>query len=204
MKAKLTLRFLSFWHAGTGLGDWAGHDAAVIRDNAGLPYYPGKSLRGVLRNAVEKAQTLGWYNDLQTQHIAELLFGSSHLQTDQSRLTTPGALYVTNATLPEDEHRYLSQPDAEPLRQLLFATRASTKIDATTNTAQAQSLRAMEMVVPVSLASELELSGSMTDKQKSDAIEALTLSLSLIESLGSKRTRGLGRVEVNMEVQDAA
>jgi CRISPR/Cas system CSM-associated protein Csm3 (group 7 of RAMP superfamily) len=204
MKAKLTLRFLSFWHAGTGLGDWAGHDAAVIRDHAGLPYYPGKSLRGVLRNAVEKAQVLGWFNELETKSISDLLFGSSHLTPNPRQLTTPGTLYISNATLPTDEHHYLSQPHAESLRKLLFETRSSTGIDEVTNTAVHQSLRAIEMTIPLNLESELELGDNLTQSQKDDAIQALTLALSLIEGLGSKRTRGLGRVELNMEVIDAA
>ena len=49
----LTFTLLSYWHAGTGAGRGGDADAVVQRDDDGLPYLPGKSVKGLIRDAVE-------------------------------------------------------------------------------------------------------------------------------------------------------
>ena len=48
---KYEIEFFSNWHCGSGLAAGADVDALVIKDNNGLPYVPGRTLKGLLREA---------------------------------------------------------------------------------------------------------------------------------------------------------
>lgn len=56
-----TLRFElhTFWHPGTGRGDGALADAAVHKTAEGLPFLPGRTVKGLLRDAAELAVAAG-------------------------------------------------------------------------------------------------------------------------------------------------
>ena len=210
MKLILNVAFLSYWHAGTGMGDGAGHDASVITDQSGLPFFPGKSLKGVLRNAMQKAYEMGWYADLSIPDVVPKLFGTSHLDQEENRLTEQGNIFVSNAVLPAADHAALSLTDNAALKRELFRRIASTKIKshdeqtgALIGTAQDTSLRAMEVVVPLNLTAEIILDDNATEDEQTDMAEAIRLALPLIEAIGAKRTRGFGRVEIT-EVPHAA
>ena len=52
-RRRLKLTFESDWHIGTGAGIPGSVDRQVLRDGDGLPYVPGKTLTGILRDAAE-------------------------------------------------------------------------------------------------------------------------------------------------------
>lgn len=52
------IRMYSEWHCSSGLSTGAGDDLLVIRDERGLPFIPGKTLKGLLRDAAEKLSVL--------------------------------------------------------------------------------------------------------------------------------------------------
>ena len=210
MKIKLSVNFLSYWHAGTGLGDGAGHDASVLRDTNGLPFLPGKSLKGVLRNAMKKADKLGWFKSIALDDITTGLFGASHLDDEQNRdeanrsTQRQSIIFVSNATLPANDILFLTDPANAELIGGLFRRVASTKIndDTSQGTAVDGSLRAMEVAVPLDLTAEISIDESLEQARKDAFKQAILLSLPLVEGLGAKRTRGFGKVEI-LEVQDA-
>lgn len=202
MLFKLKVSFLTYWHSGTGLGDGGGADSSALTDRFGIPYYPGKALRGVLRNAMEKAQHLGWLNELDDNLIVRL-FGTSHLNENQNRLTQSGNLFISNAELPQEERSVLSLPKNNAMKSALFTALASTAIDGQTGTVKQSSLRIVEVVVPLDLVAELELGDDLNEQEKQHTIQAIKLSLPLIEYIGAKRTRGLGKVAITMEVDNA-
>ena len=43
------IQFHSYWHCGSGLAAGAGVDALVVKDANGLPFVPGKTIKGLLR-----------------------------------------------------------------------------------------------------------------------------------------------------------
>lgn len=226
MSWRLNIEFLSYWHVGNGLGEGAAADAVVLKDRHGLPYFPGKGVRGLLRNALQKADALGWLPDSE-EDIITLAFGSSHLadtkngnanhqdekdiekapettpksaqETPITRLTLPGMLYVSNATLPDAERHYLAQPQQAHLRPGLYQVMTSTAIDADRGAAKKGSLRAFEVTVPLTLHAELSVNNDMTPEQKQQLDTALQLALPLIEHMGAKRSRGFGRVALELE-----
>lgn len=51
----ITLDIQSYWHIGSGEEGGSYADALVLKNAAGLPYVPGKSLKGLYRDGFEKA-----------------------------------------------------------------------------------------------------------------------------------------------------
>ncbi|MDD2650440.1 MAG: RAMP superfamily CRISPR-associated protein, partial [Candidatus Cloacimonetes bacterium] len=47
------VKFLSDWHCGSGLTSGSDVDALVIKDQNNLPIIPGKTIKGLLREAAE-------------------------------------------------------------------------------------------------------------------------------------------------------
>lgn len=50
---KYTIEFYSQWHCGSGLSAGADVDALVVKDKDDMPYVPGKTIKGLVREAVE-------------------------------------------------------------------------------------------------------------------------------------------------------
>ena len=51
---EIQLTFCSDWHIGTGGGVPGVSDRAILRDEKGFLYIPGRTLRGILRDMHEK------------------------------------------------------------------------------------------------------------------------------------------------------
>ena len=51
MNMDYKIEFFSNWHCGSGLAAGADVDALVIKDKDGLPYVPGRTIKGLLRDA---------------------------------------------------------------------------------------------------------------------------------------------------------
>lgn len=114
LKLKLNISFESRWHTGSGEGNIL-IDRLVQKDTRGMPYIPGSTLKGVIREACEKlSRTLGFPDPLDP-HDTDLkcpgafkplntvpspvdrLFGSKYEQ---------GGLFFRNAHLTEDHHHH--------------------------------------------------------------------------------------------------
>ncbi|MEJ2682664.1 MAG: RAMP superfamily CRISPR-associated protein [Gammaproteobacteria bacterium] len=54
MNQLLKITFLDYWHAGGSHGQGFHTQATVARDHDGLPYLPGRTLKGLLRDAVSQ------------------------------------------------------------------------------------------------------------------------------------------------------
>lgn len=187
--AHLHLDIRSYWCAGTGAGSGHALDMRVHRDADGLPALPGKSLKGLLRDALRQADSLGWSG----LDIANDLFGSDNA-SDQ--ISAGSRLHVGNAVLPRREREALL---AEPaLISGLFGELHNTAIDDGTGSAAGKSLRGHEVAIPLPLEATLHtVPGS--SPPDADAWAALENSLALIRGLGGGRRRGLGRVLWRLE-----
>ena len=58
MNIKYKIKFYSDWHCGSGLSSGADLDLLVIKDKDGLPFVPGKTIKGLLLEAVEEINEL--------------------------------------------------------------------------------------------------------------------------------------------------
>jgi len=207
---RLVLELESYWHIGSGRGAAAAADAVVVKDRAGLPYVPGKTLKGLVRDAMTLAEDVGALARGRTAHwmgtAGPFVKGSDTTQADEMEgaleaarfRTQPGRLWFGSACLPEPwRHWAASAPGHEvrPVVDELFTHVASTAIDAR-GVARDHTLRVREVAVPMTL--HAEVLGPLADGDQ-DWIADLELAVPLLRALGSRRHRGLGRVAVKVE-----
>lgn len=209
---RLTLHvtFLSPWHCGAGHGGGSNVDAAVVRDDLGLPYVPGRTLKGVLRHALDRVESWGHLKNLTGPASAtQRLFGSRH--GDFGRRTLPGCLAIDNARLPEAELSWLSGVDRQKRVDItgqMIKVMQSTAIAEATGTARAKTLRSMEVAIPMTLQAEVtyclpadpgwavELKDGIADPAPHWK-SCLDAALPLVTAIGANRTRGYGRVRLS-------
>lgn len=193
----LIIDLRSYWHIGSGRGQGVHLDALTRRDPHGLPLLPGRSVRGLLRDAVCHAQALGWYGDQPSLH--ESLFGRRVADGEHEIL--PGCLRVSDARLPPALSDWLAHKDQAALREGLFAQLFSTAIDDASGTALRSSLRGIEVCIPLELQARVELlpgAQGVPDAWQ----QQLALALPLIHGIGANRSRGMGRAVLRMEGQE--
>lgn len=204
----LYIDLVSYWHAGSGRSAGALADALVQKNSEGLPVIGGRHIKGLLRHAFSKAQAMGWYADMSLPEgpatdLETLLFGSVS-QQDGRYETLPGMLLVSDAVLPSDEAEWLAVAENSNVRQYLYSHISSTAINSQ-GTAIENSLRTIEVVLPMKLVAQLHLGVSAVDKahriqqQSWLAQEKAWLPLieasSMIDSIGASRSRGLGEAK---------
>ncbi len=131
---RYTLTFLDYWHLSSGLSAGSKLDSSVVKDHNGIPYVPGKTIKGLLREMAE----------LIDKEFASKCFGEEETQQ--------GECYFSNATLSQAT---IDEIVNNHLQANLFNTIASTKIDKN-GIAKDGSLREIEVVVPLTLYGEIE------------------------------------------------
>ncbi|AXY00923.1 hypothetical protein D1115_06470 [Vibrio alfacsensis] len=188
MTIKLTLQFdiQSHWHIGSGNEGGAYADALALKDEQGLPYIPGRSVKGLLREAMTLACENQWFEDDKLTH----LFGE-----EGNNAFTQGKISVSNASFSAAEKVYFGQQKGA--KKHLYQVVHSTAIEHTTGVAKNTSLRSLEVVIPLTLSAQVMVNGTKEDAQ------AIMEVLPLITHLGAKRHRGLGQVFVTASTEGA-
>lgn len=171
---KYKIEFFSNWHCGSGLAAGADVDALVIKDRKGLPYVPGRTIKGLLRNA---ASELGYSeNDIIS------VFGTAGERANQT-----GCATFSNAELSDHEVNEINKGQLAPY---LYQTFASTAID-DEGIAKDHSLRKIETVVPCTLYGTIE--------GVSDNEPLIVNAMKFIKRMGTGRNRGYGRCKFSPE-----
>jgi len=176
-KINYSISFLTYWHAGSGLTSGTQADSIVIKDENGLPIFPGKTLKGVFRDAfksLKDSNLLGEMDEIR-------LFGQENNPGNNE--LKEGSLFFSNAELPERE----SLAKSKNLIPALYDTLASTEINQVSGVAEKGSLRVIEICVP------LNLSGTISGFKSGDEAEEFTKVFAFTKALGGHRNRGLGR-----------
>lgn len=189
--ARLQFEISSYWHVGTGGGIHGGLDASQLRDHDGLPYLPGRSVKGLVREALRQGEALGHLK----AGTCIAYCGEAGFDTSQRNIpvTQPGKLLFSDARLHDGERAKLSSASPE-VKARLFRTLQSTAIEQSTGVAKDATLRTIEVSVPMTLYADL---GSLSTDDKKWT-EDLIAVLPLIRGVGAHRTRGLGRVSVRV------
>lgn len=172
---KYEIEFFSNWHCGSGLAAGADVDTLVIKDKNGLPYVPGRTIKGLIRDA---ASTLS--DDKKT--IATIFGVSGDEEGHQI-----GSSYFGNAILPHAEYQYIVEQGLAPH---LYQTFASTSIDEN-GIAKDNTLRKIETVVPCKLEGEILHVPDGAEQTIGDA-------MCFIKRMGTGRNRGYGRCKVSI------
>ena len=187
-KAKLTFKIMSYWHAGTGMGEGANLDAVVVKSSHGLPYLPGKTVKGLFKDAMLTATECNAVSSGGTLTC----FGGPVSSRFDSEMA---CLEFTDATLGDAMEIWASQSANKDKIRQLFRRVSSTAIDGD-GQALTDTLRTIEVAVPLTMTAYVE-----SDGPTSGWITDLTASAPFIRYLGTHRHRGLGRVKVTVEVQ---
>lgn len=201
---KLSFDIRSYWHAGTGRGSGSHLDAIVQRDAYSLPVLPGRTVKGLLRDAVMQAENLGWLSKLPSPRSiavspADFLFGQMPAGDEEVSEHRPGLLRTGSAALPAGMAAWLREDAQAAYRAKLFRELHSTAIDEVTGTAVDKSLRGIEVCIPLTLEAPL----SVLHETDWPWTECIGMALPLLRYIGSKRNRGLGRVSVTLELEGA-
>jgi len=187
MTLKYTLKFYDYWHISSGLSAGARLDSTVIKDSEGLPYVAGKIIKGLSREMAELVGDCTFVNSC---------FGGSTNDGkngrpldkcyDENAKNIQGICYFSNATLDKTTAKEIKAND---LQENLYDIIASTKIDHKSGVAQDNSLREIEVVVP------LTLIGEIRDIPNDEYLKLMQRALKMIKRMGLNRNRGLGRCE---------
>lgn len=186
-KINYKITFLSDWHAGSGLGSGADADAVVIKDANHLPYVPGKTMKGLLKDSLIDIMEV--QPNIVSKAFIDKHFGYE-IKDDKGKVikTEAGSLFFSNAELADTEKKEA----LGDVSQFLYRNIASTAIDKTTGVAQEFSLRTMEVCIP------LVIEGYISGLDKA-AIPILEMGLKMLRHLGSNRNRGLGRCTIELK-----
>lgn len=173
------ITFLGYWHIGSGLSGGADVDSTVLRDINGFPYIPGKTIKGLLREAAEIISEVN--PALVDPASINRLFGERTSERKHSE-RSPGILFFSNAALSDDFQNQIIKGHSQIY---LFDKIAATAIDDSSGTAVKHSLRKMEVTIPLELYGRIY--GLKPDDQK-----LMHLCIKWVKRMGSGRNRGLG------------
>ncbi|WP_232227474.1 RAMP superfamily CRISPR-associated protein [Hoylesella shahii] len=155
-------------------------DALVIKDAQGLPFVPGKTIKGLVREAL--AYTLSQEN--KSKGMLTSICG----QFKDKDNCTKGRAFFTDATLHDDEKNVIVRDN---LARFLYQSVSATAID-NDGIAKDKSLRKTETTLPCTLYGQIM---NLEDQEAHEVERALMM----IKRLGAGRTRGYGRCNISME-----
>lgn len=166
--------FLDYWHLSSGLNAGARFDSMAIKDSDLLPYIPGKSIKGLLREFAD-------------DDFLDVCFGKEIDKSDEKTPNQQGICYFSDVCLCDEDRESII---CEKLQENLYDVIAFTKIDEM-GVAADHSLREIEVVIPVSLYGEiLNIPTQYKEKMK--------ICLKKIKRMGLSRNRGLGRCSIEI------
>lgn len=187
----LFIDFLSDWHVGSGLNDGAIADSILNRDADGLPYIPGRAIKGALREGA-------WRLGMCREDLAKMERQIWGAPSDESNV--PGRIMVAGAHLPADLSAWLLS--LEPEKRKVYVgdmtiLRAQTKLDEAKRVV-AQSLRSTECCIPgIRFISHVRIDAP--DLDKSWLAAYLDAVCAAVKSMGADRARGLGYCRMHMD-----
>ena len=200
-EAKITFNLLGYWHLGSGAGAGAVADAVVARDDAGLPYIPGRAVKGLMRHAmtlacVEPREIVRWFGTFNQVGPND---DDPEVELESSRFETrPGALRFGSARLSSDWIAWARGSESgvrDAVVDSLLRHVASTAISKS-GVAEGETLRVREVAVPMTLIAPVSCADG---SDGGDWLERLRSSAPLVRELGSRRNRGYGRVAVEVK-----
>lgn len=178
------------------------HDSDAVHDSYGVPYFPGKRLKGLLyESALELVEMGAKFN----KRDIDILFGN----IGETRIRIDN-FYLKGSTEAEDaedaekirsswsylENKYPEIFNTENVWQSYTEVRHQTKIDEATGTAEDKSLRNMRVVQKgkrlAFIGDIYLLAGANRINDDEIIVEQALLNLRFA---GSKRNRGFGRIK---------
>jgi len=164
---KYKVEFLDYWHIGSGVSGGSRVDSTVLKDENNLPFIPGKTIKGLLREMAEEV--------FDNEFVVEY-FGDEE--------TKIGKAYFSNIYLDKNTQKGII---SQKLSNNLYEIIASTKIGKN-GIAEDYSLREIEVTIPLTLYGEI----TNIDDKKAEFRKLLKM----VKRMGLNRNRGLGRCQI--------
>lgn len=180
------ISFCDFWSTSSGLSGGALADNLCLKDNNGFPYLPGKTVKGLFREAAEMLQGFG-HTGISQQFIHDVFGEEAGIEdeTGSIRKTMVAKSFFTSATLDNATVKEIDQD----LAPLLFEAIATTALEET-GLAKKHSLRRTEYALPCTLYGEI-----IDANQYKSALQDCA---AFIKRLGLNRHRGFGRCKISL------
>lgn len=195
----IEIDFLSDWHIGSGLGKGSYADLTPVKDEYGLPYIPGKTLKGLLR---ESAEFIINMNNKYATNLINETFGLANSNEENGDVnSTIGVFKFFNAELTEQDKLAIMDVDfdkqisAQEKIKSLYKRYTFTKINEKTGVVENKTLRNIEFVIPIQLQSTICIFNE-TNPQHLELIEKSCL---FIRSLGLLRNKGFGKCSIKIK-----
>ena len=190
------IEFHNDWHCGSGLSAGADVDLLVIKDKQKLPFVPGKTMKGLVKEAMIDILTFKKNNQKDT--IIEKLLGKANEKhadikeeiestKEEAESIKQGCLFFTNAELDEATANLILE---EETTEFLYRDIASTAIN-DKGVAMKHSLRKLQVTIPCTLFGIIK-------NTPAENVELIEQSLKYIKRLGQNRNRGLGRCDITI------
>ncbi len=181
MDIRYKIKFYSDWHCGSGLSSGADLDLLVVKDKYKLPFIPGKTMKGLIKEALEEIKEF----KRDQIDLVPLLGKEANAANDANDKDIQGACFFKNAEL---EKTLKDKIIDNGLQEYLYKDISSTAINKE-GVADEHSLRRMEVTIPCELEGEILAVPDEHEKLFSDALK-------FIKRLGQNRNRGLGRCSI--------
>lgn len=178
------IEFYNFWHSGSGLSGSTYADSIVNKTDENLPFIPGKTLKGLLRDAAERINELNSY--FVSQDFINKVFGKDGAKGEATKEDEAQAFF-SNAYLSESLGENIVKNN---LIENLYKTISSTQIDEF-GQAKEGSLRQLEVTIPLTIYAKSEHFPEGLEDQ-------LTHCFNWIKQIGQNRNRGLGKCKFSI------
>lgn len=196
----LTITFESDWHIGSGAGIPKYIDRLVLRDWDELPYIPGKSLTGILRDAAERlADVYAIAGVNGKQALVNEIFGATREKaSDNPGAASKAKIKIRPARLAPGLRAKLSgeEPGKRALREAFFSVQPGVMIDPNSGRAKDDHLFFLQKTRKGCV---LEAELILEDDKHAEFLDQVVKTVRVI---GAKRRRGAGRCA--MKLTDAA
>ncbi|MCR5765239.1 MAG: hypothetical protein K6G09_04590 [Treponema sp.] len=196
IRKTMILKMQGYWAVGSGKGGGNEVDNRIDRDADGLPYVPGKMLKGLIRDACQRLQSAG----NEAYNFVDEVFGKKGSGGDENgegdglsrTATEKGKIYISDARLPANLRAALSKEDNQAAKDNITRNIYSTAINEN-GIAKDKSLRGYEVTVPMQLESILECDCD------EETFEYIKKACKLVYAVGSHKSRGLGEVVIEFK-----
>ncbi|MGD9489757.1 MAG: RAMP superfamily CRISPR-associated protein [Calditrichaceae bacterium] len=193
----ITLKFISDWHIGTGIGLPGVSDNMLLRDNNGFPFIPGRSIRGVLRDTHEKLWKLEHLKGI--SHLRPSVIWGTHKLRDKNTHSQTGKWRVEDGIW--DAYKNTSLQHApEDIRNIWLneISFVSPRISLDENhKAKNQQLGFIELGRK-DMTFDAKIYRHDGSEFEKDELNLLRLLLLHTQRIGGTRRRGKGRVEMTL------
>lgn len=176
--------FLTWWHCGSGQAAGPDVDELAIKDVDGLPFIPGRTMKGLLRDACQQMEGYGMVG--KDADCINAVFG--YYDENDTRYAAKGDAFFSDVVLPVADRRKIGAD--QTLCNAMYSSIAATAIG-DDGIAKDHSLRKIQVTVPC------ELYGMITHVSEKD-IDMLENAMKYIKRMGLGRSHGLGRCKVEL------